>query len=151
MTAALRFVNVRKRFGSTEALAGLSLDVPRGSFFGLIGPNGAGKTTAFSLACGFLRPDAGEMEILGVQGFRSGALKGRMSAMPQDAALRRETRCLEHLTFLGQLQGLRAAEPRRHGEEALVEVGLGDRKQAKVKTLSHGMLRRLNVAQALLG
>jgi ABC-type multidrug transport system ATPase subunit len=151
MTAALRFVDVRKRFGSTEALAGLSLEVPRGSFFGLIGPNGAGKTTAFSLACGFLRPDAGAVEILGVRGYRSGALKGRMSAMPQDAALGRETRCLEHLVFLGKLQGLQTAEARRQGEVVLDEVGLGDRRQAKVKTLSHGMLRRLTVAQALLG
>ena len=56
---------MRKRFGSTEALRGLSLDVPRGSLFGLIGPNGAGKTTAFSIACGFLHPDAGEVSILG--------------------------------------------------------------------------------------
>ncbi len=151
MTAALRFVDVHKRFGSTQALAGLSLDVPRGSFFGLIGPNGAGKTTAFSLACGFLRPDAGVVEILGVRGFDPSAIKGRMSAMPQDAALGRETRCLDHLIFLGQLQGLRATEARRQGEQVLADVGLGDRARAKVKTLSHGMLRRLTVAQALLG
>src|SRR3712207_1367186 len=107
--AALRFHDVRKRFGAIEALAGLSLAVPRGSFFGLIGPNGAGKTTAFSLACGFLAPDAGELEIVGLRGFSAAALKGRVLAMPQDAQLGRETRCLEHLVFYGRLQGLSPA------------------------------------------
>jgi ABC-2 type transport system ATP-binding protein len=148
---ALRFSDVKKRFGATQALAGLTLDVPRGSFFGLIGPNGAGKTTAFSLACGFLKPDAGEVEILGVRGFQAGRLKGRALAMPQDAALGRETRCEEHLVYFGELQGLSRAAAKREADRVLGEVGLSDRKNAKTKTLSHGMLRRLAIAQALLG
>jgi ABC-2 type transport system ATP-binding protein len=147
---ALRFVDVKKRFGARAALAGLTLEVPRGSFFGLIGPNGAGKTTAFSLACGFLQHDAGEIEILGLRGYAPAQLKGRVLAMPQDAALGRETRCLEHLTYFGRLQGLSAAEARREGERVLEEVGLADRRDARTKTLSHGMLRRLSIAQALL-
>jgi ABC-type multidrug transport system ATPase subunit len=147
----LRFTDVRKHFGARQALGGLSLEVPRGTFFGLIGPNGAGKTTAFSLACGFLQPDTGQVEILGGRGFHPMRLKGRLAAMPQDAALGRETRCLEHLLFFGRLQGLPASTVRLQAEKALDEVGLSDRKQAKVKTLSHGMLRRLAVAQALLG
>jgi ABC-2 type transport system ATP-binding protein len=149
--SALRFSDVRKRFGATEALRGLSLDVPTGAMFGLIGPNGAGKTTAFSIACGFLSADAGEVSLLGGQGFDPARLKGRMTALPQDAVLGRETRCLEHLLFYGQLQGLSAADARRDALRLLDEVGLGDRRNAKAKTLSHGMLRRLTVAQALLG
>ncbi|HEY0714783.1 MAG TPA: ABC transporter ATP-binding protein, partial [Polyangia bacterium] len=149
-TPALRFVDVKKRFGARTALAGLSLEVPRGSCFGLIGPNGAGKTTAFSLACGFLQHDAGSIEILGQPGFSPGQLKGRVLAMPQDAVLGRETRCLEHLIYFGRLQGLSTADARREGERALEEVGLSDRRDARTKTLSHGMLRRLAIAQALL-
>jgi ABC-2 type transport system ATP-binding protein len=149
--AALRFSEVRKRFGATEALRGLSLEVPRGSLFGLIGPNGAGKTTAFSIACGFLSADAGEVSILDSGPFHPSRLKGRMTALPQDAMLGAETRCLEHLDFYGRLQGLTAAEARRQGERLLEEVGLADRRNAKARTLSHGMLRRLTVAQALLG
>ena len=149
--SALRFSDVSKRFGATQALRGLSLEVPRGSFFGLIGPNGAGKTTALSLACGFLRQDAGEVEILGVRGFAPEQLKGRVLAMPQDAALGRETRCVEHLTYFGQLQGLSAAAARKDADRVLEALGLTDRRRAKTKTLSHGMLRRLAIAQALLG
>jgi ABC-2 type transport system ATP-binding protein len=148
---ALRFSDVRKRFGANQALRGLSLEVPRGSMFGLIGPNGAGKTTAFSIACGFLNPDAGEVSILDSGPFSPARLKGRMTALPQDALLGAETRCLEHLEYFGRLQGLAPVEARRQGERLLDEVGLGDRRQAKARTLSHGMLRRLSVAQALLG
>jgi ABC-type multidrug transport system ATPase subunit len=151
VTPALRFESVRKRFGAIEALRGLDLDVPAGAMFGLIGPNGAGKTTAFSIACGFLRPDAGAVQILGHPGFDPGRLKGRMLALPQDAALGRETRCLEHLVYFGRLQGLAPAVARRESERVLDDVGLGDRRNARTKTLSHGMLRRLAVAQALLG
>jgi ABC-2 type transport system ATP-binding protein len=147
---ALRFADVKKRFGARTALAGLSLEVPRGSFFGLIGPNGAGKTTAFSLACGFLQQDAGEIEILGRRGYAPAHLKGRVLAMPQDAVLGRETRCLEHLVYFGRLQGLSTVDARREGERVLDEVGLADRRDARTKTLSHGMLRRLAIAQALL-
>ncbi len=148
---ALQFAEVSKRFGKTPALRGLSLEVPKGTLFGLIGPNGAGKTTAFSIACGFLRPDAGAITILGEPGFDPARLKGRVTALPQDAALGRETRCLEHLLYFGRLQGLDAIRARRDAERLLDEVGLGDRKLARAKTLSHGMLRRLAVAQALIG
>jgi ABC-type multidrug transport system ATPase subunit len=149
--AALRFSEVRKSFGATEALRGLSLEVPRGTLFGLIGPNGAGKTTAFSIACGFLQPQSGEVSILDSGPFDPVRLKGRLTALPQDAALAGETRCLQHLVFYGRLQGLSLAEAARQGERLLDEVGLGDRRQARARTLSHGMLRRLTVAQALLG
>jgi ABC-2 type transport system ATP-binding protein len=149
--SALRFSEVRKRFGATEALRGLTLEVPRGSLFGLIGPNGAGKTTAFSIACGFLNADGGEVSILDSGPFHAARLKGRMTALPQDAFLGAETRCLEHLEFYGRLQGMSATEARRQGERLLDDVGLGERRQAKARTLSHGMLRRLTVAQALLG
>jgi ABC-2 type transport system ATP-binding protein len=149
--SALRFSEVRKRFGAIEALRGLSFEVPRGSLYGLIGPNGAGKTTAFSIACGFLNADAGEISILDSGPFHAGRLKGRMTALPQDALLGAETRCLEHLEYYGRLQGMTAAEARRQGDRLLDEVGLGERRNAKARTLSHGMLRRLTVAQALLG
>jgi ABC-2 type transport system ATP-binding protein len=148
---ALRFEGVRKRFGSVQALRGLDLDVPRGSLFGLIGPNGAGKTTAFAIACGFLQADAGQVSVLDGGPFDAVKLKGRMTALPQDAVLAGETRCLDHLLFYGRLQGLDAATARRDADRVLEEVGLAEKARAKARTLSHGMLRRLTVAQALLG
>ncbi len=151
MSAALRFAEVKKRFGANEALRGLTLEVPAGSIFGLVGPNGAGKTTAFSIACGFLQADAGEVSILGQNGFDPMRLKGRVGVLPQDALVGRETRCLDHLAHLGMLSGLTTRQAHREADQRLEEVGLADRRRARVKTLSHGMLRRLSVAQALLG
>ncbi len=148
---ALRLTGVTKRFKRREALRGLNLEVPAGSIFGLIGPNGAGKTTAFSVACGFLRPDTGEVAILGGPGFDPARLKGRLTALPQDAVLGRETRCVDHLTYFARLQGMDTAEAAAAAAQALDEVGLGDRARERAKALSHGMLRRLGVAQALMG
>ena len=121
---ALLFQDVRKRFGKTRALDGLTLEVPQGSFFGLIGPNGAGKTTAFSLACGFLKPDKGEVQILGGVGYELPRLKGRVGALPQDAVLGRETRCFEHLHFFGRLQGLSDADGIPHARVAMRRIEL---------------------------
>jgi ABC-type multidrug transport system ATPase subunit len=151
VTTALRFSEVRKRFGAVEALRGLDLEVPAGSLFGLIGPNGAGKTTAFSIACGFLREDAGEVALLGGGPFDATRLKGRVTAMPQDAALGRETTCRDHLVFFGRLQGLDRKLAATEADRVLSEMGLSEKAHAKTKTLSHGMLRRLSVAQAFVG
>jgi ABC-type multidrug transport system ATPase subunit len=96
-------------------------------------------------------PDAGQVSVLGLGPFEPARHKGRMTALPQDAALGGETRCLEHLEFYGRLQGLSAADARRDGEHLLEEVGLAERRRSKARTLSHGMLRRLTVAQALIG
>ena len=149
--AALRILGVRKRFGAREVLRGLDLSVPTGSIFGLIGPNGAGKTTTFSIACGYLQPDAGTVEIFGEGPFDPRRLKGRMTAMPQDAVLGGDLRCREHLEYFGRLQGLPSAVARSAASEALTALGLADRAETPSRTLSHGMLRRLGVAQALLG
>ena len=150
--AALRFAEVSKRFGKTQALRGLSLEVPTGTLFGLIGPNGAGKTTAFSIACGFLRPDAGADHRPRGAGLRSGAAQGpghraAPGRRPRAARPAASSTCM----YFGRLQGLDPRRARRDAERLLDEVGLGDRKLARAKTLSHGMLRRLAVAQALIG
>jgi len=151
MTPALAFAGVKKRFGRHEALRGIDLEVPRGSIFGLIGPNGAGKTTSFSIACGFLRADSGMVSILDAGPFDARRLKGRIGALPQDAALGRETRCFDHLVYFGMLQGLEVSAAQDDATRVLEQVGLADRADARTKTLSHGMLRRLAIAQALLG
>src|SRR5207244_3397724 len=84
---AVELAGVWKRFGPRVALAGVDLAIPRGQCFGFIGPNGAGKTTTFSLMCGFLRPSAGRVSVMGRSPSRPGALKAVVGVLPQDAAL----------------------------------------------------------------
>jgi ABC-type multidrug transport system ATPase subunit len=150
-TTALRFEGIRKRYGSIQALDGLSLEVPRGSIFGLVGPNGAGKTTAFAIMCGFLRPDSGAVSILGEGRFNPRHHRGRITALPQDAALGRDLTVVDLLSYLGRLQGIPRGQIRTEVERILKLVDLTDRAKSRAKTLSHGMLRRLGIGQAFLG
>ena len=86
--AAVRVEGLAKRFGDTVAVAGVDLDVPDGSFFGLVGPNGAGKTTLLSMTTGLLRPDAGSAVVAGVDVWAEpGAAKTRMGVVQDTPAL----------------------------------------------------------------
>ena len=148
---ALRLEGVGKKYGSLQALNGLNLEVPRGSIFGLVGQNGAGKTTTFAIACGFLKPDCGAVHLLGDGPFNAKRHRGRITALPQDAALGRDLTLEDQLTYLGRLQGVTHAKIRGEVDRILQLVDLTDRARHRTKTLSHGMLRRLGIGQAFLG
>ncbi len=148
---ALSLRGVGKRYGRIPALNGLDLQVPRGSIFGLVGPNGAGKTTTFAIACGFLRADRGSVDLLGGGPFNPRRHRGRVTALPQDAALGRDLTLIDQLTYLGRLQGVGRKEIRGEVERILELVDLTGRARTRTKTLSHGMLRRLGIGQAFLG
>ena len=79
--------DIVKRRGKRRALDGLTLSVPRGSILGLVGENGAGKTTWMMTVAGFLRPDSGEIDILGMGPFDAERHAGRISILPQDSEL----------------------------------------------------------------
>jgi len=149
--SALSLGGVSKRYGATRALDGIDLEVPRGSIFGLVGPNGAGKTTTFAITCGFLRADLGSVRLLGEGPFDPKRHRGRITALPQDAALGRDLTLADLLTYLGQLQGLRRRDIKSEVERILNLVDLTDRADHRTRTLSHGMLRRLGIGQAFLG
>ena len=149
--AALRLSAVHKNYGRIRALDGLDLVVPRGSVFGLVGPNGAGKTTTFSIACGWLRADRGEVDLLDGGAFDPARHRGRVTALPQDSALGRDMTVVDQLTYLGRLQGLDRRAIRGEVARILDLVQLTDRAGDRVRTLSHGMLRRVGIGQAFLG
>lgn len=151
MTAALRLEGVVKSYGARRALDGLSFEVPTGTLCGLIGPNGAGKTTTFSVISGFLPADAGVVDVLGAGPYDPWTMKGRVGVLPQDAALPERHTPRELLVHLARLQGLTASQAARDADQRLAEVDLGDRADARIGSLSHGMRRRVAVATALLG
>lgn len=151
MTLALEVRGLRKAYGRRQALDGLDLAVSAGTICGLVGANGAGKTTLMSIAAGLLRADAGTVNLLGDGPFDPAIHAGRVSILPQDARLPPHARVAELLTFYGRLQGVPAATLRDHVADLLRWVNLSDRARSPVGSLSHGMLRRLTVAQAFLG
>ena len=151
MASALSLRDVRKTWRRQVALDGLSFEVPTGSICGLVGPNGAGKTTTMAVACGFVPPDDGTVDVLGAGPFEPERHRGRVGVLPQDAELPPASTPRQLLRLWGRLQGLGASELSGAVDRALDDVDLRGRADAAVGTLSHGMRRRLTVASALLG
>ena len=139
-----------KRYGSTTALDQMTLTLEPGPPVALIGPNGAGKTTFLSLLCGFIRPSAGTVQILGNKP-GSASLSGHLAALPQDAVLDPRLGIGRQLKFLGELQGMSRHEARIDVERVLAAVDLADVVHKKPTELSHGMRKRVSIAQTLLG
>lgn len=151
MNAALELKSIVKTYGRRRALDGLDLTVPRGTIFGLVGSNGAGKTTALAVSVGLLRRDTGTVNLLGEGPFDARRHAGRVTLLPQDSRLPLHARTEDLLQFYGRLQGLSEGALRESIDEALEWVHLRDRRRSPVRTLSHGMMRRLTIAQAFLG
>jgi ABC-type multidrug transport system ATPase subunit len=129
----------------------VSFEVPAGSIFGLLGPNGAGKTTLFSIIANFLRADAGKVDVLGIDARKTSALQGRLTILPQDALFQRNLSILDQLMFFRRLAGQSKAQSREDAIAALKMVGLAKYARRSARVLSHGMTKRLGIAQAFLG
>jgi ABC-2 type transport system ATP-binding protein len=149
--AAVRLRQVTKRFGSKTAVDGVSFTVAAGTVFGLIGPNGAGKTTTFSMMAGYLHPTAGSLEILGFAPSAVDELRGRLGVLPQDALLPPHDRVGELLVHMARLQEIPASKAIEMSKQALAEVEGADWWNQKCGSLSHGMAKRVALAQAFLG
>ena len=147
---AIETDGLAKRYGSTVALAGLTMTVPRGQVFGFLGPNGAGKTTAVKLLLGLARPSGGSGRLLGAP-LGDRAVRRRVGYLPELFRYQAWLTADDVLEFHGRLAGLRTADRRASAIESLRAVGLADRADARVGTFSKGMQQRLGLAVALLG
>ena len=140
-----------KRFGDVIAVKGIDLDVPRGSFFGLVGPNGAGKTTTLSMVTGLLRPDAGQVLVLGrdVWADPVGA-KRVLGILPDGLRLFDRLTGLELVTYAGLLRGLPRQLASERATELLEALGLTDASGKFVVDYSAGMSKKVTLAAALV-
>ena len=145
--SAVRVRGLRKSYGDVEALRGIDFDIEAGEVFGLLGPNGAGKTTTVEILEGYRTHDAGEVEVLGIDPQRAGpALRERIGVMLQSSSLYPNLTVLESLRiFAGYYTSPRDAE------EVAELVGLAEKRGARVRTLSGGQQRRLDLGLALVG
>jgi len=142
---------VSKRFGALRAVDGLDLVIEQGAIFGLVGPNGAGKSTTFGILCGWLAPTSGEAQVLGTPCRRLHTLRGRVAALPQDAAFPPQIAVVDQLAHWARLGGLGARAALTEAERVLERVGLRELARQRGGTLSHGQRKRVGLAQALLG
>ncbi len=148
---AARLIQVTKTFGPTTAVNELSLRIPAGSVYGLIGPNGAGKTTTFSMLAGYLAPTRGEIRVLGHVPTDADALRSRVGVLPQDALLPSSDKVGEFLVYAARLQDVPANKAEQLAREVLAEVDGMGWWNTRCSALSHGMAKRVALAQALIG
>ena len=148
---ALLVRGVSHRFGPVLALDDVSLAVPRGGFVVLLGPNGAGKSTLFALITRLYDNVSGEIRILGhdVRRRPAAALQ-QLGVVFQSRSLDADLTVLQNLTYHAALHGIGRAAGRAKALDALEKVGLADRASARVRTLSGGQARRVEIARALL-
>ncbi len=149
-SAALECRALVKRFGATTAVNGLDLRVESGQLYGFLGPNGAGKTTTLRMIAGLLRPDSGEIHILGMSlGESPSEAKRPLAYVPDDPVLYGKLRPLEYLEFVASLWGLpRSAETA--ASELLQTLGLWGKRDDYIESLSRGMKQKMALAGALI-
>jgi ABC-2 type transport system ATP-binding protein len=139
--------SLRKAYGATEALRGISFEITEGEVFGLLGPNGAGKTTTVEILEGYRARDAGEVSVLGRDPARAErAFRERIGVVLQQSQMLQNLTVRElHAMFAGYY------ERPRDIEEVIALVGLTDKADDRAKTLSGGQKRRLDLGIALVG
>jgi len=147
---AIRTQELTKRYGSINALAGLTMTIPRGDIFGFLGPNGAGKTTAVKLLLGLTPPTSGHAEVLGAPIGDREALR-RVGYLPELFRYQSWLTAREVLALHCELAGIDRTAWQREIGDALAIVGLSDRGSGRIGTFSKGMQQRIGLGVALLG
>ncbi|MEU8111974.1 ATP-binding cassette domain-containing protein [Micromonospora sp. NPDC048947] len=148
MTRTLRLDGVDRSFGDRQVLRNVSFEVSAGRMTGFVGANGAGKTTTMRIILGVLAPDAGEVSWGGATLTRQD--RRRFGYMPEERGLYPKMTTREQVAYLGRLHGLDAAAARRSTDALLDRVGLGERGDDLLETLSLGNQQRAQIAAALV-
>ena len=140
-----------KKYEENIAVDNINLSIEEGEVYGILGPNGAGKSTTISLICGLLFPTSGEIKILGKDIRKNSiSVKRNLGLVHKNIALYREFTAYENIKFFGELYGLKGKELNEAIDKALEFTELVDVKKKKADEFSGGMLRRLNIACAIV-
>jgi ABC-2 type transport system ATP-binding protein len=146
MVGALEVRSVTKAYGTKVAVDSASFTVSQGEIFGLLGPNGAGKSSLIRMVMDILRPDAGEIRVLG----EAPGVHSRVGYLPEERGLYQRQRVGDVLQFLGELKGLERHVAQRRVEQYLDRVGLLETRKKRMRELSKGMQQKVQIAAVLL-
>ena len=144
----LEIDDLHKRYGDVVALDGCTFSVQPGRMVGFLGPNGAGKTTTMRAIFGLLKPDQGEVRWDGR--IIDGEMRRRFGYMPEQRGLYPRMRVREQLVYFGRLHGMSRDDAGEAAERWLTDLGLADRMDDNLDTLSHGNQQRVQLAAALV-
>ena len=149
--AMIRFDDVSKSYGRTEAVRRLTLAVGEGELFGFLGPNGAGKTTTIKMATGMLRPSAGSITVAGWDVYQQGRqARALMGYVPDQPYIYEKLTGREFLQFVADLYELDARASRPRADELLALFELDGEAETLVEGYSHGMRQKLVIASVLI-
>ncbi|TFD77681.1 ATP-binding cassette domain-containing protein [Cryobacterium fucosi] len=147
----LSLTGLKKSFGNTVAVSGIDLEVREGSFYGIVGPNGAGKTTTLSMITGLLRPDAGSVQVHGIDVWGSPiAAKRIIGVLPDRLRLFDRLTGAQLLYYSGVLRGLDGATVRKRSADLAAAFGLEDALNRLVADYSAGMTKKIALACAMI-
>ena len=151
MSAAIEVHDLRKVYDGKAAVDGLSLTVPRGSFFGFLGPNGAGKSTTIRMLTGLIPPTSGTIQLLGLgMPADETKIKQRIGLVPDDSLLFDRLTGLEFLEFVGRMYSLERSTARQRAAELLELFELADEGRKIIAEYSKGMRKRVAMAASLI-
>ena len=150
-SAAIEAGELRKSYGSKEAVRGVNLSVPAGMLYGFLGPNGAGKTTTIKMLTGLLRPTSGAVEVAGYDMLNAPAsAKARMALVPDQPRLFGKLSAREFLAFTAEVYGVEPQKAKRRADELLEMFDLAEDADKLVDGYSHGMRQKTALSAALL-
>jgi ABC-2 type transport system ATP-binding protein len=150
-SAAIEIENLRKVYGNKAAVDGLSLMVPRGSFFGFLGPIGAGKSTTIRMLTGLIPPSAGSIRLLGMpMPEQEIEIKKRIGLVPDESLLFDRLTGVEFLEFVGRMYGLARPVAQERAGELLDLFELGEQRRKLIAEYSKGMRKRVAMAASLI-
>lgn len=148
MEQAISVQNISKNYGSFRAVDDITFDVHRGELFAMLGPNGAGKSTTIRMILDILRPDTGDIKVLGQT--INDAVKDRIGYLPEERGLYRDAKVIDMMVYLGTLKGLSRSNAKQHSMELLKRLELSENANNKVKELSKGMQQKVQFAVTIL-
>ena len=148
MAAAVEVSSLIRKFGSRAAVDGIDLTLDGGDCLAVFGPNGAGKTTLLRLVAGLLKPTSGQVRLSGVDVRQETAARARVGIISHHSMLYAPLTVRENLAFTAKLYGLESANAAV--DQSLARLGIGDRADTPVRTLSRGLQQRVSIARAIV-
>ncbi len=148
MDSAISLDRLVKQFEKHRAVDGVSFEVPAGAIFGILGRNGAGKTTTIRMIMDIIRPDSGQVFILGKR--MGNEMKDRIGYLPEERGLYPKMKVLDLVEYLGSIKGLAPADARSRGQAWLTRLELGEWLDKKVDELSKGMQQKVQFVAAVI-
>lgn len=151
MTAMIHIENLKKAYGATQAVKGISFDVGKGQVVGFLGPNGAGKSTTMKILTGYLEPSSGTVEVKGINVVDDPvAAKRHIGYLPENNPLYEDMMVEDYLAYVAHMRGVPKDQQARAIRTAVERCGLGDKRGKDIGELSKGYRQRVGLAQALL-